>query len=361
GYNNSNQGNDDDGIPYGSNQNKDGKKTKKYALITVGVLLLALLTGFLVSSLGDDVTNIVMKDYEGYTYDKAVEELTKSGWDENKIEREDVKSDEVEEGKIISQNIEPEMKLKESDTVKFKVSKGAVDNSIPDLKGLDLNEAKDQLIDLGVDTANIETKYQFSDDVEKDKVIKTEPGAGSNYKDGDKIIIYVSKGKEEVEETQEPEEELVNIPFVEGSTLKDAVSALEAKGLNVSVSPADAQNDAKVISQSPGGGQDVSEGSTVTLTVEASNTPEPEPTPKIIESTSVKVRLPGDIDDDDILLSYTITNNDTGDVFSGQADTTKDQYSPTYELVINDIPEGRYKIDYTFNNQSGGSDNFVAR
>ena len=79
------------------------------------------------------------------------------------------------------------------------------------------------------------TKDEFSDDVPEGQVIRTDPAQGAELKDGDTVIIYVSKG---------PVIQKAKMPKVEGFSLTDAREVLDDAGFkNVKVEYVDSDKD----------------------------------------------------------------------------------------------------------------------
>ena len=90
-------------------------------------------------------------------------------------------------------------------------------------------------------------------------MIRVNPGEGTEAAPDQAITLVVSAGQERVP-----------VPGVEGLNEQNARSQLENAGLAVSVSTQDVANpgqDGRVISQSPGPGQQVDRGSTVNIIV----------------------------------------------------------------------------------------------
>lgn len=100
-------------------------------------------------------------------------------------------------------------------------------------------------------------KYEFSNDVEQDKVIRTQPPAGDIINKKTPIVIYLSQGPEG--------KKLDN--YV-GKIASDVKTQLENDGYVVTLDYV--ENDAKadtIIAQSPGNGSLVKPGDAITLTV----------------------------------------------------------------------------------------------
>ncbi len=99
---------------------------------------------------------------------------------------------------------------------------------------------------------------RVSEDVPRDEVIKQDPGAGARVKEGSTITLIISSGR-----GQAP------VPAVEGQSEDDAVKALREAGFKTRVRTAfsDSVAEGTVISTSPAGGESITKGRTVTVTV----------------------------------------------------------------------------------------------
>lgn len=129
--------------------------------------------------------------------------------------------------------------------------------TMPDLVRKTQNEAYSALEPLGISSKNVTIKYEFSKDVEQDKVIRTKPPAGDIINKKTPIVIYLSQGPEG--------KKLDN--YV-GKIASDVKTQLENDGYVVTLEYV--ENDAKadtIIAQSPGNGSLVKPGDTITLTV----------------------------------------------------------------------------------------------
>ncbi|MEO2075000.1 MAG: Stk1 family PASTA domain-containing Ser/Thr kinase [Bacillus sp. (in: firmicutes)] len=73
----------------------------------------------------------------------------------------------------------------------------AKDVKIPDVSGLELDEAISKLKLSGLE---VDKKIEITDEnIEKDKVVKTDPESGTTVKENSKINLYISTGKEKFE------------------------------------------------------------------------------------------------------------------------------------------------------------------
>ena len=104
-------------------------------------------------------------------------------------------SETIEAGEVISQDPVSGTGLTSKDTITLKVSSGSEYAALNDLSGQDKATAESTISNLGLKYSE---QQEFSDDVEKGKVIRTDPGAGS-IKLGSNVTVYVSKGPENEE------------------------------------------------------------------------------------------------------------------------------------------------------------------
>ena len=128
---------------------------------------------------------------------------------------------------------------------------------MPDLVKKTQNEVYSELQPLGISSKNVTIKYEFSNDVEQDKVIRTQPPAGNIINKKTPIVIYLSQGPEG--------KKLDN--YV-GKIASEVKTQLENDGYVVTLDYV--ENDAKadtIIAQSPGNGSLVKPGDAITLTV----------------------------------------------------------------------------------------------
>ena len=143
----------------------------------------------------DGPKKIKIGDYSQMTYDDAEQSLLQLGITIDQIKRVDEYSETIEAGEVISQDPVSGTGLTSKDTITLKVSSGSEYATLNDLSGQDKTTAESTISDLGLKYSE---QQEFSDDVEKGKVIRTDPGAGS-IKLGSTVTVYVSKGPENEE------------------------------------------------------------------------------------------------------------------------------------------------------------------
>jgi len=132
--------------------------------------------------------------------------------------------------------------------------------TIPEVTGLTVTEAIDKLQEAGFNVADKQEEVS-SNEIEKGKVVKTNPAIGSKRKSGTEITIYVSLG-----DTQ------IAIEDYTGKSYLEIKGKLEALGLYVLVEKKNVEDghetdyeDSKIIDQSVKANEKLSVGDTITL------------------------------------------------------------------------------------------------
>ncbi len=171
---------------------------------------------------------------------------------------EQIPDDEIPAGQVISQDPPAGEDAAPGTAVNLVVSTGLEEFPIPgDLIGRSEGDVGFILGNLGL-TVVFDT--EFSSDILKGFVVRTDPTGGTTVMKGDRITVYVSDGPEPVE-----------VPNLLGSTEDQARSAVQALGLvlrvtatTIEVSP---DQDGLVAQQVPAAGSEAEPGSTVTVTL----------------------------------------------------------------------------------------------
>ena len=189
---------------------KSPNKSRKRLKIALTILILILATQififakFFLSGLGNNEGQISAPDLYNLTLDEAQRSLDKLNLN-IRVNIEDEYSNEVEKGKIISQQPMSGATLQEGDTVTLVLSKGPMKGYIPNVVGLTLGEAGNVLKENKLSLGNI--KYEYSDTYNSGIVIAQDPKSGSeNNQEWGTVNVVVSKGQKE-EVVQPPEED----------------------------------------------------------------------------------------------------------------------------------------------------------
>ena len=233
-------------------------KTKVLAIIVLCLIIFAgsiAITSAILNA--NSVKDVQIPNLVGMTEAEAKAELAKyklvyekSGEDYNS---------EVEAGKVFEQNpvYSANYKVKEKSTVSVKISKGTEQTTVPKVAGMTYEEAVAALEKNKLKAEKIE---ETSKTIKEGIVISQETDANTTANAGDTVKIHVSIGTGVNQ---------VVMPNVLGKTEADAKSALETKNLVVKVEykeNTDKEN-GEVLEQSIKSGENIDEGTEVTITV----------------------------------------------------------------------------------------------
>jgi serine/threonine-protein kinase len=204
---------------------------------------------------------VVVPDVTGMTATEANQALVAEGFIVNSVPEE---NDEVEEGRVISQDPAGNAEVPPGSTVTITVSSGSGTVSLPDVTGQSEASARDALRQAGL--TNVSVQQQASDDVPSGSVIGSDPGPGSEVTRNQTITLIVSSGVEQV-----------TVPGVQGLSEENAKSALESSGFSVQVTDQGVSNpgqDGQVLTQTPTANSQANQGDTVTIYVGRYREPE---------------------------------------------------------------------------------------
>ncbi|MBS8263414.1 Stk1 family PASTA domain-containing Ser/Thr kinase [Mesobacillus boroniphilus] len=139
---------------------------------------------------------------------------------------------------------------------------GPKEKEVPDVSGMEVEEAVAQLMSAGFITGDI--KEISDEEVEEGNVIRTNPTAGKMIKEGNEIDLYISAGKEKVE-----------LSDYTDRMYDDVVRLLEGKGFKdfKKIEEHDDSEAGTILEQDPPGGESVIPGDT-TLEFKVSKGPE---------------------------------------------------------------------------------------
>ena len=127
-----------------------------------------------------------------------------------------------EKGRISSQDIPAGTKVEQYTTIKYYISKGQQEITIPELSDQTGVDAQQALENLGL-TVTVQKEYSEADDsgwplVEPGYVMSVSPETGTSMKSGDSVTLTVSRGLDHGDTAQ--------IPNVVGMTKNEALTAL---------------------------------------------------------------------------------------------------------------------------------------
>jgi serine/threonine-protein kinase len=215
-------------------------------------------TVVLTVSSGPEIVEV--PDVQGLTEKEATEQLESAGL---AVDPEFGFSDTVPEDRAVGTEPAAGASIAGGSTVKLIISKGSNKVDVPDVVGLDDQQALDALSDAEL----AGTVVQRDDEAPAGQVVGQSPAAGQQVKRGSQVTIFVSSGS-------------IPVPDVLGETRRSAVSTLKRAGFSVSVSEQptdDAAQDGRVVNQFPPGGSRGRRGDTVTISVGVAQAAEQSP------------------------------------------------------------------------------------
>ena len=261
---------------------KGGKRTAVMigavvAIIIMVVLIFVLLWNMIFSGIFSDGSTYEVPNLLGKTYQEAIAAIADDP-DLNShftvtVSEETAYNADYEPGQIIKQDPEGGTTTK-SETTDITVTLCAEDDDkvevkyMPDIVGKNYRDWSQTLYnDYNV---IVSYKFEYSDEYEKNLIIRTDPKSGDELTEGQKVTLYISKGQEE---------KLVTMVTVTGMSQSEAEKTIQGLGLTVGNVVDVDSDEAKgtVIFQSVKNGAEVKSGTKVNLQV--SKGPQEDPTP----------------------------------------------------------------------------------
>ncbi|UUU32591.1 Stk1 family PASTA domain-containing Ser/Thr kinase [Streptomyces sp. CA-210063] len=248
----------DDGYGYDDRQGRRRQQKKNNTstilLVVAGVLVLigAILIGQWMFP-GNDASNETFKNpsFVGQTEAEAKRAATNVDLEVTvtKDECEDQKT-----GNVCSQTPQEGDPVKKGDTIALVISTGAPKVTVPDVQGIQFDEAQAELEDKGFE---VKKKTEESDRT-AGIVIDQDPASGKIEK-GSTITLTVAKAPEQA-----------TVPDVAGKSCDQAVAQMQANDLVGTCTEVETEDDnlvGKVIATSPEAGTELDKGDTVTIQI----------------------------------------------------------------------------------------------
>jgi beta-lactam-binding protein with PASTA domain len=225
----------------------DESRRRWLAAALVGGLAVLALLAFLLFGSADKVT---VPPVVGQTLEQARLRVDRAGLDVEVKRR----TDQAPRDFVFEQSPNPGQEADEGSVVTLFVSNGPSTVRVPDVVGQEEADARRRLrrADLRPDV-----EREASTKVAAGIVLRTDPGPGRPAERDSAVTLVVSSGPDRV-----------TVPSVIGETQEDAVSRLREEGLSPIVRErASSEPVDTVIEQTPAAGQEVEEGSSVTIFV----------------------------------------------------------------------------------------------
>jgi eukaryotic-like serine/threonine-protein kinase len=228
---------------------------RRAAIYVVVALLILALFGLLAWFLADSLfggPTVRVPNVVGRDVDRARDILEEAGFEVDTQPRNSPKP----EDEVLEQDPEASEGAEEGSTVLLTISAGRRQTTVPELVGLTLEEAREELKDARLDVG--ETRREVSEEVPEDEVISQDPATGEEVDRGSEVDLVVSSGPD-----------VVTVPNVINQPEDSAIAEIRAAGLNEEVdrAPSDDVDEGLVISQDPGPGEEARSGDTVRILV----------------------------------------------------------------------------------------------
>lgn len=169
-----------------------------------------------------------------------------------------VYDDKLGSGQVIKQGIGQGTTVDKGTVIQLMISKGSKNALIPSTEGKTLEEATKALENEGFSAG--QTTFEYSEEIEKDKVIGTKPASGVSASKDKRVNIIVSRGKKD---------STTIVPVLLGSTQSQAIETLKQSHLELgSLRPMPSSYPAgTVIKQTIESGEHVAEGTVIDLII----------------------------------------------------------------------------------------------
>ncbi|MCF0144566.1 MAG: Stk1 family PASTA domain-containing Ser/Thr kinase, partial [Firmicutes bacterium] len=253
---------------YEEPDNRKGKaksKKKRNRIILIAAIAAAVILGLVLVLSLTGGKEIETPDFTGMTLQQA-EKLASSEQYDLKIKvGDEVISEEVDKGCIVSQDPMPGETIKTGGTVTVNISKGLGDGSVPDLTGKMKDDLSEYLEAAGFKLGAVTTK---ASDKPEGTVLSQNPKAGTEVEKGTAIDVVVSDGSKAK----------ATVPYVLGMSLSSAKAELAEAGLtcgSVTYDYSDTFSENEVMWQQYEAGASVAKNTSVKLIVSKGSKPEP--------------------------------------------------------------------------------------
>lgn len=245
----------------GNRRKKNGPGKWKKTLLIAGAVILLIVLGTLTGIYAFNRSNgngsakdeIAVPEIKGLKEDEAKKKVEEAELTFTVLGTEE--SDE-EEGTVIAVYPDEGTKVKKKSEVRVRISAGAKETKVPDVKGLGKSVAQNTITSQGLKVGELSEEY--SDDVPAGAAIKTNPEANTAVKKGATIDIVISKGTET---------KYSKVPKLIGADISEVEGLLKSAGLKVgstnAVTTDDKSKDGQVFNQNIGAGTNVQPDSTV--------------------------------------------------------------------------------------------------
>lgn len=262
---------------YKADNKKKKMSTNKKIGIAVGVVVALLAIVGIAFALTSNQGDLV-PDVKGKTEAEAEKVLTDAGFTIGTTT--EVYDVTVDAGKVVSTDPAANSRAEKGSKINITVSKGTEMVEVPDVTGMEVEQAKQSLTNAGF-KVNV-GKAEYSSDVKANHVISQSPGPKEKAQKGSEVTYIPSLGKE-----------TKSVPNVVGRSENDAVSTLQNAGFytQTAYDYSDSVAEGVVISQNPSANTTLETGQTITLTISRGKEPDPKvEVPYVIGDTEANAK-----------------------------------------------------------------------
>ncbi len=249
---------------YDNEHDRRAERKVIFAAVITALVLIGIISVIGIKFMGGGFGGFVSEEKNievplllGVDYDDAVKEAERLGI--TLVQEGEDYSSFYDQGCIIYQSVNEGTMVSAGTKIGVKVSLGLTEEEMPDVLGKSETAAKEAIIRLVGDVAQVE--YVYDAEADPLEVIEQTPKAGEKITAKSRIVLKVSKGDEGGN---------VVVPNVVNEKLEDAKAALIAVGLtpgSVSYTSSDSIKEGYVITQTVAADSTVSSGSVVNLVV----------------------------------------------------------------------------------------------
>lgn len=232
------------------------KSKKKWLFLGIVAVLVVGIAAIAFSVLGGGKNEISVPDVSNLSESAARSKLQEAGL-KAAGQTEEITSDKIPEGKVVKTNPEAKAIVQKGREVVLYISTGGHKIKMKNYTDMEYKEAVEALVKLDFKESNIKKKEEYSDTVEKGKIISQTPEANSEVTpDKTSVKFVVSKGAKPIK-----------ISDYVGMTINEALLDLANNGINESqVEQTQQESDKEagtILSQTPSAGSSVTPGNTM--------------------------------------------------------------------------------------------------
>ena len=231
------------------------KSKKKLLFMGIAAVLVIGIAAIAFSVLGGGKNEISVPDVSNLSESAARSKLQEAGL-KAAGQTEEITSDKIPEGKVVKTNPEAKAIVQKGREVVLYISTGGHKIKMKNYTDMEYKEAVEALVKLDFKESKIKKKEEYSDTVEKGKIISQTPEANSEVTPAKTSVKFiVSKGAKPIK-----------ISDYVGTSINEALLDLANNGINESQVKQTQQESEKeagtILSQTPSGGSSVTPGKT---------------------------------------------------------------------------------------------------